>query len=198
MQKARRADQSHSIGLKYYSPPDCKALQRGGTFRLVSLASFGALAPLVVLSKSTNSPVAPPPIAPAKAPSVPPTNTPTGPAIAAPTAAPAAVPATKPPPIKTDFDSRSASSGLRATCAERFGSCDGTPCPGTDCLARSGSTGFSRVCCVLDEFICVPWEFDAEASGTTTPTLFCVPHCVVCVVKEPATLSDNTQLNHDP
>ena len=113
--KRRHADQSHSIGFKSDSLLDCKVSQRGGMPGLVSLASFGASSARVVLSGFTNSPAPAPPIAPATAPSVPPTNTPTGPATAAPTAAPAAEPATKPPPIRTDFDSRSASSGSRAT-----------------------------------------------------------------------------------
>ncbi len=105
-----------------------------------------------------NAPALPPPMAPAIAPIVPPTNTPTGPATTAPTAAPAAEPATSPPPISTDFDSRSASWGLSATCAAELGSCDGTPWPGTACSARSGSAGFTfSGNKVGDEFMFEPW-----------------------------------------
>src|SRR4029453_1170576 len=66
---------------------------------------------LLESSGFTMVPAAPPPSAPARAPSVPPTNTPTGPATTVPIAAPVAAPTIMPPPVSTDWASRSASSG---------------------------------------------------------------------------------------
>ena len=129
------------------------AIQRGRLRSFVASVPVGATSASTVPSGFVSSPAAPPLVAPATAPSGPPrqtptppaSTTPTGPATTAPTAAPAAEPATTPPPIKADFDSRSVSSGVSPTWAAGVGSWDGTPCPGTACSARSGSTGCALV-----------------------------------------------------
>ena len=153
LEKCNHAGQS-AAGFKPGSFPTHKG--RACLAEWGSTASCGVPSAEAVLSGLARSPAAPPPTAPATAPIAPPTSMPSGPATTAPTAAPAAEPATRPPPIRTDFDSRSASSGLSATCAAESGSWDGTPWPGTACSARSGSTACVPDRWVVDEFMCTP------------------------------------------
>ena len=91
------------------------------------LASMPSGRSAALFASAAAPPAATPPKAPAMPPSVPPTNPPTGPATAMPTVTPVAAPTIMPPPISTEWASRSASAGSRGVCAAGRGSWEGIP-----------------------------------------------------------------------